>query len=186
MHTSPAVHLLTCRCPALHEPAAVAAGTLSTMSGNYSYSAPTSPAAACSYAAAWESSTGQQRAASPGPTAAASTTTWAAGTMGPDAFLQRSNSPLMFTTYPEAVRSESPLSIAGASSKGFQQVGRRALNLQLHTCWHTPLVLIHTQQLRWMVAGTLVKCSNCNGVLCLTVPVLPSRAVPARNSSTIT
>jgi hypothetical protein len=48
--------------------------------------------------------------------------------MGPDAVFQRSNSPLMFTTYPEAVRSESPLSVAGTSSRGFkqQQVGRRA------------------------------------------------------------
>lgn len=90
------------------------------MQGNYSYSAASSPAAAVGHAAAWDSSSGLQRTTSPGP-AAASTTTWAAGSVGSDAMLQRSNSPLMFTSYPEAARSESPLSLAGTSSRHFQQ-----------------------------------------------------------------
>ncbi|WIA17082.1 hypothetical protein OEZ85_013981 [Tetradesmus obliquus] len=40
--------------------------------------------------------------------------------------LQRSNSPLMFTSYPEAARSESPLSLAGTSSRHFQQQHQQA------------------------------------------------------------
>lgn len=88
-----------------------------------SHSAPTSPAAACSHAAAWVSSSGQQRTALPGPivAAAASTTTWASGALIPDALIQRSNSPLMFTNYPEALSSDLPLSCAGAGSKCSQQ-----------------------------------------------------------------